>query len=117
MFIFPSPLTSPKSTLHKVIFDRIEAGTYIIASAITKGNLKIRNIQPKYISTEINLLNKMGVRIIKKKNYIVVSCPKLTRSSISFILFVVLVKLLRVILTPIFGLFNAHKGKAKPGDL
>lgn len=69
-----------KSTLHKVIFDRIEAGTYIIASAITKGNLKIKNIQPKYISTEINLLNKMGVRIIKKKNYIVVSCPKKIKS-------------------------------------
>ena len=69
-----------KSTLHKVIFDRIEAGTYIIASAITKGNLKIRNIQPKYISTEINLLSKMGVSIIKKKNYIVVSCPKKIKS-------------------------------------
>ena len=33
-----------KPAVHKVIFDRIEAGTYIIAAALTKGNLKIKNI-------------------------------------------------------------------------
>ena len=61
-----------KSATHKVIFDRIEAGTYIIASALTNGNLIIKNIEPKLMSTEINILNKMGVHIIKKKNYIIV---------------------------------------------
>ena len=65
-----------KSIVHKVIFDRIEAGTYIIAAALTKGRLKIKNIDPKVISTEINLLHKMGVNIIKKKNYIIASCSK-----------------------------------------
>tara|TARA_B100000315_G_scaffold258468_1_gene310713 strand:+ start:653 stop:1909 length:1257 start_codon:yes stop_codon:yes gene_type:complete len=62
-----------KSVTHKVIFDRIEAGTYIIASALTNGNLIIKNIEPKFMSTEINILNKMGVNIIKKKNYIIVN--------------------------------------------
>ena len=62
-----------KSIVHKVIFDRIEAGTYIIAAALTKGRLKIKNINPKLMSTEISLLNKMGVDIIKKKNYIIAS--------------------------------------------
>ena len=65
-----------KSTSHKVIFDRIEVGTYIIAAALTKGNLKIKNIDPKIISTEINLLHKMGVNIVKKKNYIIASRTK-----------------------------------------
>ena len=65
-----------KSATHKVIFDRIETGTYIIASALTKGHLKIKNIDPKIISTEINLLHKMGVNIIKKKNYLIVSNSK-----------------------------------------
>jgi len=65
-----------KSCEHKVIFDRIEAGTYIIAAAITNGRLKIKNIDPKIISTEINLLNKMKVKIIRKKNYIIVTSPK-----------------------------------------
>ena len=68
-----------KSTVHKVIFDRIEAGTYIIAAALTKGKLKIKNINPKIMSTEIHLLHKMGVDIIKKKNYIIVSRSKKLR--------------------------------------
>ena len=29
---------------HSVMFDRIEAGTYLIAAAITEGNLKIKNV-------------------------------------------------------------------------
>jgi len=65
-----------KSTTHSVIFDRIETGTYIIAAALTKGRLKIKNINPKIMSTEIRLLQKMGVDIIKKKNYIIVSRSK-----------------------------------------
>ena len=65
-----------KSATHKVIFDRIETGTYIIASALTNGHLKIKNIEPKVISSEIKLLRKMGVNIIKKKNYLIVNCPK-----------------------------------------
>ena len=64
-----------KSTSHKVIFDRIETGTYIIASALTKGRLKIKNIIPKIISNEISILKKMGVVIDKGKNYIVVTRP------------------------------------------
>ena len=65
-----------KSATHKVIFDRIETVTYIIASALTNGRLKIKNIDPKIMSTEINLLHKMGVNIIRKKNYIISSCSK-----------------------------------------
>ena len=65
-----------KSAVHKVIFDRIETGTYIIAAALTKGRLKIKNINPKLMSTEIRLLQKMGVDIIKKKNYIIASRSK-----------------------------------------
>jgi len=68
-----------KSAIHKVIFDRIEAGTYIIASALTKGNLKIKNIEPKVILTEINLFKKMGINIIKKKDHIIVSRVKKIR--------------------------------------
>ena len=65
-----------KPTTHRVIFDRIEAGTYIIAAALTNGVTKIININPKIMSTEISLLNKMKVKIIKKKNYIIVTSPK-----------------------------------------
>ena len=69
-----------KPAIHKVIFDRIETGTYIIAAALTKGKLKIKNINPKIMLTEIRLLNKMGVDIIKKKNHIIVSRSKKLQS-------------------------------------
>tara|TARA_Y100000590_G_C15646938_1_gene987234 strand:+ start:268 stop:1527 length:1260 start_codon:yes stop_codon:yes gene_type:complete len=69
-------VTELKPVTHKVIFDRIEAGTYIIASALTNGHLKIKNINPKIISFEINLLNKMGVNIIKRKNFVIVRPTK-----------------------------------------
>jgi len=69
-----------KSATHKVIFDRIEAGTYIIASALTNGKLKIKNIDPKIMSAEIKILDKMNVKIVKKKNYIIASSSKKLKS-------------------------------------
>ncbi len=57
---------------HKVIFDRIEAGTYIIAAAITNGKIKITNIDPKIINTELNLLSKMKIKIKKRKNFVLI---------------------------------------------
>ena len=57
-------------TSYSIMFDRIEAGTYLIAAAVTEGNLKIKNIIPKIILTEINTLRKIGAKITTKKNEI-----------------------------------------------
>ena len=57
-------------TNYSVMFDRIEAGTYLIAAAVTEGNLKIKNIIPDIIQTEIKILRKIGSKIIIKKNEI-----------------------------------------------
>ena len=57
-------------TSYSVMFDRIEAGTYLVAAAVTEGNLKIQNVIPKIIQTEINILKKIGAKIIIKKNEI-----------------------------------------------
>ena len=57
-----------KELNYKVMFDRIEAGTYMIASALTEGDIKITNIQPKIIKTEIDILKKVGAIIKTKKN-------------------------------------------------
>ena len=70
-----------RPTKHKVIFDRIEAGTYIIAAALTNGYIKIKNVIPKFMSFEIKLLKKMGVKIIEKKDYLIVSCLNKLRSA------------------------------------
>tara|TARA_B100001063_G_scaffold196487_1_gene188458 strand:+ start:19 stop:1272 length:1254 start_codon:yes stop_codon:yes gene_type:complete len=57
-----------KETSYSVMFDRIEAGTYLVAGAVTGGNLKIKNIVPEIIKTEISVLKKIGARIIIKKD-------------------------------------------------
>ena len=59
-----------KELSYRVMPDRIEAGTYLIAAALTEGNLKIKGIDPKIIKTEINVLKKIGAKIIQKKNQI-----------------------------------------------
>ena len=62
----------PLRTTHKVMFDRIEAGTYIIASALIGKKITILKTKPKIIKTEINVLKKMGVKIKVIKDKIVV---------------------------------------------
>jgi len=61
---------------HKVMFDRIELGTYLIASAITESKISFSKINPKIIRTEINVLKKMGVNITTSKNKITVNKSK-----------------------------------------
>ena len=55
---------------YQIMPDRIEAGTYLVAAAVTEGNLKIKNVLPNIIKTEINTLKKIGARIKIKKNEI-----------------------------------------------
>jgi len=55
---------------YQVMSDRIEAGTYLIAAAINEGNLRVVGIDPKIISTEINILKKIGAKVVQKKNEI-----------------------------------------------
>ncbi len=59
-----------KEISYSVMFDRIEAGTYLIAAAAIEGNLKIQNVDPKIIKTEIKILKRIGSKIKMKKNEI-----------------------------------------------
>ncbi len=64
------------STSYSVMGDRIEAGTFCIASALTQGNLEVCGLKPEIINTEINLLKKIGAEIKTKKNKIIVKGSK-----------------------------------------
>ena len=69
---------------HKVIFDRIEAGTYLIAGALMGKKLVINKIYSKVFKTEIDILKNMGVRIYTQKNSItVLKSKKLKKINIS----------------------------------
>ncbi len=61
-----------KSTSHNVMFDRIEAGTFVIAGALVGKRLKISGIETKILKKEIWILKKMGVKLQINKNDIIV---------------------------------------------
>jgi UDP-N-acetylglucosamine 1-carboxyvinyltransferase len=66
-------VTSLRALTYEVMFDRIEASTYMIASAVTDGQIKIKNIRPKIIKNEISIMKKMGIKMIIKSKEIIVS--------------------------------------------
>ena len=51
---------------YTIIPDMIEAGTYLIAAAATKGMLKITNVIPKHLDSTVAKLEEMGVKIIEE---------------------------------------------------
>jgi UDP-N-acetylglucosamine 1-carboxyvinyltransferase len=51
-----------------IIPDRIEAGTYLTAGAITNSNIKIKNIIPEHIESIIVKLSQMGFPIEVREN-------------------------------------------------
>jgi len=50
-------------TTHRVIPDRIECGTFLIAAAITNGDLDIINSNPEHLGNVIQKLRDTGVKI------------------------------------------------------
>jgi UDP-N-acetylglucosamine 1-carboxyvinyltransferase len=50
-------------TTHRIIPDRIEAGTFLIAGAITGGALDMVDVNPKHLATIIEKMREAGVRI------------------------------------------------------
>lgn len=53
-------------TKHQVIPDRIEAGTYMVAAALTHGDIIIENIILEHIRPMIAKLNEAGITIIEE---------------------------------------------------
>ena len=66
----------PKKINHKIIFDRIEAGTYLVAGSLLSRKIIIKQIDPRVLKCEIQILKKMGVKITILKNSISISRTK-----------------------------------------
>ena len=52
-----------KQVSHSVVSDRIEAGSFAIASSITMGNVEINNINPENLTEFINVLKFTGSKV------------------------------------------------------
>ncbi|MFC1668974.1 UDP-N-acetylglucosamine 1-carboxyvinyltransferase [Spirochaetota bacterium] len=65
-----------KPTTYTVIPDRIEAGTYLLAGAITRGNIKITNVVTEHLEALLLSLEEMNFKIKKNKNWVSISPTK-----------------------------------------
>ncbi len=68
------------STNYSVMSDRIEAGTFCVVASLANGELIIKNINPKIIQTELNLLTKAGAKIKTTESEINIKGPKNIKS-------------------------------------
>lgn len=50
-------------TVHRVIPDRIEAGTYLLAAAVTRGDVTVTNVIPRHLSALLAKLREAGATV------------------------------------------------------
>jgi len=58
--------------IHKVIPDRIEAGSYAVAAAITRGCIELVNAQASTLQTPLGILREMGVDVKETPNSLII---------------------------------------------
>ena len=63
-------------TEHRVIHDRIEAGTYIMAAAITNGELELVGARLEHLRAVVDQLRRVGVIIERAEKGLVVSSAR-----------------------------------------
>lgn len=57
---------------HKVIPDRIEAGSYAVAAAITRGKIELINAQASTLRRPLQVLKDMGVRVSETEHGVLI---------------------------------------------
>ena len=67
---------------HKIIFDRIEAGTYLVAGVLIGKKIILNKNIPKILKNEINILKKMGAKITYDNNSILIKHLSLAKEII-----------------------------------
>ncbi|MDK2799751.1 MAG: UDP-N-acetylglucosamine 1-carboxyvinyltransferase [Clostridiales bacterium] len=61
-----------KGCNHTIIPDRIEAGTFMIAAAITKGNIRIENVMPDHLKPVSAKMREIGAEVNEEDTTLVV---------------------------------------------
>ncbi len=61
---------------HTIIPDRIAGATYLLAGAITGGNVILRNTNAQFMGAIISALKEMGCRIYSEKTRVILSAPQ-----------------------------------------
>jgi UDP-N-acetylglucosamine 1-carboxyvinyltransferase len=53
---------------HRIIPDRIEAGTYAVAAAITRGDVEVANCEPRQLTSVLTQLSQTGAEVVIGSN-------------------------------------------------
>jgi len=64
-----------KGCRHRILPDRIEAGTYLIAAAITGGEVRVEGIEPILIDSLLTKLKEAGAAVHEEPSAVTVSVP------------------------------------------
>ncbi len=67
---------------YNIMPDRIEAGTYLIAAAITRGKVKITNVIPEHIEALLQAMSEMGFSVSNGKNWVKIEPKKRLQGTI-----------------------------------
>jgi UDP-N-acetylglucosamine 1-carboxyvinyltransferase len=68
-----------RSANHTVIPDRIEAGTYLAAGAMTAGRVTLRDVRADHMASTLEYLRSTGCRITTEQNRITIEAPDVIR--------------------------------------
>lgn len=63
---------------YSIMGDRIEAGTYLVAAAITRGSIHVRGIAPEFLAPSLEILGESGALIQLDKDGIYLETPMRT---------------------------------------
>lgn len=65
-----------KDVSYNIMPDRIEAGTFLCAAAVTNGAIRLNNVLPKHLEPVLNKLEECGCKYKLDKNKIILESPK-----------------------------------------
>ncbi len=68
-----------KGMHHTVCADRIQTGTFLIAAAITKGEITVKNCVPEDNEILLEYLQEAGAKITTGKNWVKIKAPKIIK--------------------------------------
>jgi UDP-N-acetylglucosamine 1-carboxyvinyltransferase len=68
---------------HRVIPDRIEAGTFLVAAAVSAGRIRVNDVVPRHIESVLDKLREAGCAIETGDNWIELESPRDRLRSVS----------------------------------
>ncbi len=63
-------------TVHRTVPDRLEAGTYLVAGAMTGGQVTVENCVPEHLRMELRKLESTGCRIEIGQSHVTLTGPR-----------------------------------------